>query len=67
MNRIAYNVKVLGKSVDKFDNLEQAREKLGLCKILGLDAKIFKEQLELQEDPVVLDKVWKVVQSEQVE
>lgn len=65
MNR--FTVKVMGKSVDHFDNLEDARQKLGFCKILGLDAKLYKERLEEQVDPVVLDKVMKVVESEQVE
>lgn len=61
-----FTVKIMGKSVDSFDNLEDAQQKLNFCKILGLDAKLYKERLEEQTDPVVLDKSMKVVESEQI-
>jgi hypothetical protein len=62
-----YSIKILGKLIESFDKLEDAEQKLKFCKILGLDAKLYKERLELQEDPVVLDKVMKVVESEQID
>jgi hypothetical protein len=61
-----FNVRVSGKSIETFENFEKALEKVQHCKILGLDVKLYKERLELQEDPVVLDKVWKVIESEQI-
>jgi hypothetical protein len=65
-----FNVKVSGKSIETFEDtiegLKKALAKAIHCKILGLDVKLYKERLELQEDPVVLDRVWKVVESEQI-
>jgi hypothetical protein len=61
-----FNVRVSGKSIETFENFEKALEKVLHCKMRGLDVKLYKERLELQEDPVVLDRVWKVVESEPV-
>lgn len=63
---VRYKVQVLSTVIDTFDKVEDAIRKYSFLKQMGLDAKVFKEEVEQQEDPVVLDKVWRVVKSEQI-